>query len=79
MGFKTRGMVTGKGANGVERHATAQGAIFTQVAATNREQGGTLVEAQVRADGSGWVEVRIEGKVIKGFAFAKDGTTVDLR
>lgn len=74
MGFKTRGMVTGKQKNGTERHASAQGDVFTQIAATNREQGGTLVEAQVRADGSGWFQLRVNGRTVEALDWAADGT-----
>jgi hypothetical protein len=45
------------------------GGIFTNISATNAEYGGTTVTAQVYADGHGWVQVKMDGKIVHEYDF----------
>lgn len=75
MGFKTRGQVIG--VNGTRDVIVgAQGSIFTEASATNAEQGGTLATAVVKADGSGRVTVKIDGRLIHEFVFTPSGRKI---
>jgi len=76
MGFKTRGMVVGHNAKRTDSIKMTNGDVFTQVEATNAEQGGTYVIAKVYPDGHGEVEVRVNRVLVHSFYFDPAGEAV---